>query len=111
MAVYKFKNGSEFTGTIAEILTVAGALGEEIDPTKLPRQAGFYYSESKHKYLVIREMQDHHLRNALSKQARRYFQDLDPKASTSNREFLRVFMSLPDDTLVGELFTELNRRG
>ena len=109
---YKFKNGATAEGSAAQILDIAKSLGEVVDLTKLEGEVprGYYLSE-KNGLMEIKFMPDMHIRNALLKRSRVFFETLGGKhKSLSNEEFLREYVKLTDDTMVSDLFTELSAR-
>lgn len=105
---YTFVSGT-VEGTLDQLVKVASALGETLDMSKLPRMVGTYYSESKGVYVNIGDMNDVHIKNALCKSTKRYFDTLD-RRTTTNREFLVAFTKLVEDPVVSDLFSELSHR-
>lgn len=107
MLTYKFKNGSVVNGTIEEILKVAEVLGETVEGLeKVP--TGYYMSGSKG-LVPIREMNEMHIKNAITKIAYTFYQKLG-KEDISIEDYLRKFVKLPEEPKLGELFAELKRR-
>jgi len=104
---YEFPDGTKFTGTFENLQKVATALGVKITFSgKVPR--GYYMSESKG-LVKISSMNDYHLRRALLKRAKDYYSEVYKK-DDSNREFLRKFVSMTEDSAVNDLYSELSRR-
>lgn len=110
MNKYKFKNGAQVEGTVEQILEVAKSLGEIVDLSKLegPKPKGFYVSES-HGLIRIKDMNESHIRNALIKRSKEYYENLR-KRKTSIDEFLKGYTSLAEDITVVELYNELAKR-
>lgn len=107
---YKFKSGLTVEGSVEEILQISKAINEPIDPALLPRQKGYYFSESKHTYVKISDMDEMHIRNALCKASREYYQVLSQQRTIPRQEFMRKFISFGDDVLIQDLFYGLQRK-
>lgn len=106
---YKFKDGTEVTGTIEKIETMAKAIGEKIDYVaigKTPR--GYYPSESKG-LTKISDMNEYHLRRALLKRGKDYLAEIYDAAEPIPT-FLKKFTELADDQIIEDLYLELNKR-
>jgi len=107
---YKFKDGTEISGSIEKIEKAAAAFGEKIDLSvfkgKIPR--GYYPSETKG-MTKISEMNEYHLRRALLKRGKDYLAEIyNPDDSIP--AFLKKFTDLSEDQIVQDLFFELNKR-
>lgn len=107
---YQFKSGLKVEGTIEEITSIAKALNEVLDLSKLPRPGGHYWSESKSTYVPISTMATPHIRNALCKVARVYFEDLSKDRTSDNIVFCKKFVSLADLQVIQDLYKELAKR-
>lgn len=106
---YTFKNGAKVEGTYDQIEKMAIALSEKIDTTKIDGIiAGYYKSETKG-LVKITEMAEFHLRNALVKRGKEQLEILRKK-KVDTKNFLKDFISLAEDKVVVELFTELAKR-
>jgi hypothetical protein len=106
---YKFKSGAEVEGTVEQILEVAKALGETVslDSALL---TGYYVSEHSG-LLKISEMQERHLRNALLKRAKKFYEELGKNSSSLTLpNFLENFTALVEDKVIYQLFAELAKR-
>jgi hypothetical protein len=106
---YKFNSGAEFDGTFEQLLQVADALHEKIETTKLPSIPPGYYNSKSLGLIKISEMKDPHIRRALAKIARTYYENLYISSDT-NKQFLSKFVNMPDCESVSELYAELERR-
>jgi hypothetical protein len=108
---YTFKNGAKVEGTIDQINLIAKSLKETINPKNLGGDApkGYYISSTRG-IIKISEMQDIHLRNALLKQSKTYFETLQKEKGLKNTDFCSKYVGLTDKTLVIELYTELSKR-
>ncbi len=106
---YKFKNGAEVEGTTEQILAIAKSLGETVDASKLGPLKGYYNSEHMG-LLKISDMNTPHLRNALLKRSKKYYETLTKKTKLSNEKFMQEFCDLGNDDIVVELFSELAKR-
>lgn len=104
---HKFPDGTEVTGTFEQLSAVAKALGCKLTGV-VGSPRGFYQSESKG-LIKISGMNDFHVRRALVKRGKDYFTEVFDKNDT-NREFLKKFTGLTDDTIIVDLFNELSRR-
>lgn len=108
---YKFKNGATVEGTTEQILAIAKSLGETVNLRALGLTARGFYESSTKGTLKISEMEAGHIRNALLKQSREYFETLATESKTlSNEEFSKKYVGLGDNTVVIDLFTELQKR-
>jgi len=110
---HKFENGLEVTGTLEEVITIAKTLGLKFDVSKFLSVNGGslkgYYNSTSRGVIKIESMSDVHLRRALLKRARIYYTEIfDPK--DSNREFQKKFVTLANDRLIYELYSELSKR-
>lgn len=113
---YNFANGATMTGTIEQILTVAATLGETVDATQLgivPK--GYYQSETKG-LIAIKDMNEIHIINALTKRTIAYYESIRPKKGEKLtteeviQNYLAKFVALTDDLQIEELYSELARR-
>lgn len=108
---YTFKSGLKVEGTIEQISAIATAIKEALDLSKFPRMKGFYWSESKKVYVKMTEMNSLHLRNALSKTAAHYFEQIRVEsAKKTDKEYATAFLKFADNELIQELFNELVKR-
>ena len=106
---YTFPSGLTATGTIDELEKIATSLGGSIDYKKIGKFIrGYFPSESKG-VIKISDMNDYHIRRALLKTAKEYFDSMYDSKDT-NKEFLSKFLNLAEDTMITDLFTELNKR-
>lgn len=99
---YKFKSGTEVTGTVEEIQKIGKALGESVD------LSGFYES-STHGLVKISEMATPHLRNAIVKATKDRLETIRKKKLT-DKEFVNEYLNVGEDKTIVNLFTELNKR-
>jgi len=109
---YKFKTGACVEGSAEQILAIAKSLGETVDLTKLEGEIprGYYLSE-KNGLIEIKGMPDMHIRNALLKRSKTFYETLSSKhRSLSNESFTKEFVSLGEDSVVVDLFSELSKR-
>jgi hypothetical protein len=107
---YKFKNGAEVDGTLDQILEIAKSLGEVVDLGKLGAVPVGYY-QSEHKGIIkISDMADVHIRNALLKMSRKWFEALGKETGLTNSQFMKRYVSLTDQSKINELFVELSKR-
>lgn len=72
------------------------------------RTAGYYMSETKG-LVPIKEMNEFHIKNAITKIAYSFYQNLG-KEDISIEDYLRKFVKLAEEPKLGELFAELQRR-
>lgn len=79
---YKFPDGTEVTGTLDQLTTIANALGVKlaISGSSVPR--GYYPSESKG-IVKISDMNDFHIRRALLKRSKDYSAEVFDKGGLS----------------------------
>lgn len=107
---YKFKNGATVEGTTEQILAIAKSLGETVNLGSLGTPRGYYESSTKG-VLKISEMEAGHIRNALLKHSREYFETLITESKKlSNEDFLKKYIGLVENAVVIDLFTELQKR-
>jgi len=110
MNTYQFKSGAKVEGSVEQILAIAKSLGEVVDLSKItgPLPNGFYLS-STHGVMKISDMNEAHIRNALIKRSKEYYENLR-KRKLKVDEFMVEYTKLGDDSVVTELFTELASR-
>lgn len=101
---YKLKSGAVITGTFDQIKEIAKSLGETVSSD------AHYYSSSKDEWLKISDMEDGHIRNALLKRSREFFEELSALKKATNTDFLQKYTQLVDDKVVINLFSELQKR-
>lgn len=105
---YVFSNGSQVEGTLEQIMKVAEVFGEKVDKAKiLERPKGYYFSESKG-VVKISDMNEVHIRNAITKSTIKYFSEL-PKAVPIS-DWMASYFNFQEDILLQELFEELETR-
>ena len=104
---HTFPDGTVVTGTFDQLSAIAKALGCKLTGVA-GSQRGFYNSESKG-LVKISGMNDFHIRRALVKRSKDYFTEIFDKNDT-NREFLKKYTGLTDDTTIIDLYNELNKR-
>lgn len=104
---HKFPDGTEVTGTFEQLTAIAKALGCKLVSVKGSAR-GFYPSESKG-LVKISEMNDYHVRRALIKRSKDYFTEVFDKNDT-NTQFLKKYTGLTDDSIIVDLFSELQKR-
>ena len=105
---HTFENGLKVSGTMDQLTSIAKAMGLKLVGVKAPGLRGFYPSESKG-LVKISDMNDYHIRRALLKRAKDYFADVFDKED-SNEKFLKKFISLSEDEIIVDLYTELAKR-
>lgn len=103
-----FPNGTEVTGTIEQLETIASALGTKLFLAGESCPRGYYPSESKG-IVSISSMNDYHIRRALLKRTKDYLTDVFDKEDT-NSKFLEKYTSLTEDNIIVDLFNELKSR-
>ena len=107
---YKFKDGTEVSGSIEKIEKVASAFGEKIDLSvfkgKIPR--GYYPSETKG-MIKISTMNEYHLRRALLKRGKDYLAEIYDANDEANI-FLKKFVNLSEDPIIQDLYMEILKR-
>ena len=103
---HTFKTGLEVTGTLEQIQSVGKLIGEIFNPADALK--GYYMSESKG-LIKLSEMKTAHLRRALLKHARTYYENMYV-AEDSNTEFLEKFVDLASDETISALYEEIYSR-
>lgn len=106
---YTFKNGTIVKGTVEQILAVANILKETVDLSKLPREPGYYKSASKG-LVKISQMNDIHLKNALCKSIKNFYEKLAAAPYTDLATFEAMSTSLAADPVVSDLYKEVTAR-
>ncbi len=101
---YTTKAGLTVEGTLPQIKDALKKLGEKF-VTK-----GYYYSESKGEPQKISDMATPYLKNALLKLSTEHFNALAKKKTITNKAFVQEYVSLTENQVVAELFTELTKR-
>jgi hypothetical protein len=104
---HTFPDGTVVTGTYDQLTAIAKALGCKLTGVS-GSQRGYYASESKG-LVKISNMNDFHIRRALIKRSKDYFLSTFDKNDT-NREFLKKYIGLTEDTVIQDLYNELNKR-
>lgn len=107
---FKTRSGAIIQGTIEEVLRVAAALGETVDISKLSGVDSLpgYYNSSSKGLIPISSMTESHIKMALLKRVREYYDDLKKDAaSISNLEFKSRFVNLANDKVIQELYKSL----
>lgn len=108
--IYKLKNGAEVKGTIDQILSMAKAVGETVDLSKIDISSSEgYYKSSTHGLMKLEDMNDMHIRNALIKRSKEYYETLRKK-KVPNDKFMEEYIVLHDDNTVVDLIAELTKR-
>jgi hypothetical protein len=107
---YTFKSGAVVEGTIDQILAIAKSLGETVDLSKLGEVPRGYYNSSHSGLTKISEMNVGHVRNALLKVSKDYFEDMRKSTRLSNADFLKKYVALASLPVVEDLFNELGKR-
>jgi hypothetical protein len=105
---YTFDNGLKVNGTFEQLTSVAKAMGLKLVELKTPSRRGYYFSESKG-IVKISEMNQYHLRRALLKRGKEYLLEIYKKEDSIS-EFLKKFRGLEKDSIVSELYLELESR-
>ena len=106
---YEFPSGLEVDGSIEELEKIASALGVKLDYTRIGRIPRGYYPSESRGLTKIEGMYEYHLRRALLKRSKDYFGTIFvPEDDTQT--FLKKFVALTDDTIVLDIFNELNKR-
>lgn len=106
---YKFSNGVEIKGTIDQVEKAAKVYGLEIDYSKIEGcPDGFYPSKTKG-LVKISTMNDYHLRRAILKRAKDFYSEIY-ESKDDNAKFLKKFVSLTEDNIVANIFSELAKR-
>lgn len=102
---FKFKNGVEITGTVEQLEEYARLVGEKFD---------FYnthYLSSTRGLIPLSDMNVAHLKNAVLKHSREYFDDLSKRQlSLSLKDFMTEFVKFGEDPKLAGLFAELRKR-
>lgn len=108
---YKLKSGAAVDGSPEQILAIAKALGETVDLGALGITGRGYYNSTTKGIIEISKMETSHIRNALLKQSKVYYEKLSVDSKTlSNHDFLTHYMKLAENPTVVDLFTELSKR-
>ena len=113
---YTFKGGSTVEGTLDQIMTVAAALGETVVLSKVSGITSIpkgYYNSSTKGLQAIKDMNAAHIKNALLKRARDYYESLvsfNIGTQSKKTDFLQAFTSMVNDTQIQDLYTELAKR-
>jgi hypothetical protein len=113
MHTYKFESGLEVRGTLAQIIETASVLKQKLDfeklkLTKADRPKGYYFSTSEKGMIKIESMHHLHIRRALNKLSKEYYEALSVgDKEMSIKEYIAKFVGLADDALVEELFARL----
>jgi len=107
---YTFKNGATVEGTLDQILSIAKGLGETINLSKLSDLPRGYYKSSTKGILKIGDMNTSHIRSALLKMSRSHFDSMSGRDPLTNAEFCKKYLSLGDNPIVEDLFSELSTR-
>lgn len=106
--IYNFSNGSTIEGDLEQLVKIAEILGEKLDTSKIHERAKGYYLSNSKGVIKISEMNDIHLRNAIQKATVTYFSNIS--RTISNEQWMNQYLSFQDDSLVQELFAELQKR-
>lgn len=98
----EFKNGMKVTGTLEQVMKIANDYGEPFDESKC------YYSKTKEKLILLKDMNSQHIKNAIMKTTLDHYSTID-KMQTS-REFLNEYFKLENDENLKKLIKELSTR-
>lgn len=109
MMEYTFTNGLTVKGTYEQIAAVATSLKLPLDLSKLPFVPGYYKSGSRG-LIKVTDMADAHLKNALCKAMRSFYERLSAKKYDTLRTFAKEFEALDLDATLTMLHAELQRR-
>jgi hypothetical protein len=107
---YTFDDGLEITGTIDQITLIAKSLKRKLDASKFDSIPKGYYMSEMAGLIKLDEMNELHLRRALLKRAKAFYDEIPVNADDSIQTFLLKFTDLGLDPIVIDLFTELDRR-
>jgi hypothetical protein len=108
---YKLKSGAEISGTVEQILATAKAVGETVDLSRLDvTSLKGYYKSDKMGLIKISDMNEMHLRNAIIKQTKRYFESLVNVKGLTKTQWLQKYVGLAEDSIIVELTNELIKR-
>ena len=77
---YTFEDGLEITGTIDQITTITKALGRKLDASKFDKMPKGYYVSESAGLVKIAEMNELHLRRALLKRAKAFYEEIPVNA-------------------------------
>lgn len=109
---YTLKNGTKLEGSLEQIMSICKSVGETVDLKQIEGKEtpeGYYMSGSKG-LIKISDMNSMHLRNALLKLSKDYFENLGSKKTLSNYDFLNEFVGLADNPKVIELYNALGKK-
>lgn len=101
---YTLKNGAVIEGDVAQIVSVAKALGETVS-----FDDGLHYQSKTRGLMRISDMDTNHLRNALVARYAEFVESLRSNHGLTHDQVAREVVEPTDKTLVG-LMAELNRR-
>jgi len=106
---YTLKSGAKIEGNLDQIMSICKSMNETVDLTQIDTVPSGFYLSSKG-LLKISGMNDHHIRNALLKKSKEYFESLGLDKKITNSLFLKKYTSLTENKEVIDLFSELSKR-